>query len=466
MTEQTVLPQNSPLSGCRTAAERGEGRGAFRVAVTTLGCKVNQCESAGIAEALAGRGMTVVPFEAEADCYIVNTCTVTARSDYQSRQLIRRAIRTNPAAAVFVTGCYAQRAPAEIARISGVRMIAGNTEKASLPDLVREMAREKGPFLLVGDIGRERGFSRLGATVFPDHTRAFLKLQDGCDAFCSYCIVPHARGRSRSLPLPEVVERIAALAGEGYREVVLTGIHLGAYGRDLTPPGTLTAVVRRCVEERMVERLRLSSVEPREVTDELIALLASSGILCRHLHIPLQSGDDGILAAMRRDYDAAFFRELVGKVNAALPQAAVGIDVMAGFPGETEAAFANTVRLVETLPVAYLHVFPYSRRPGTPADAMPGQVPEGEKRRRTQILRRVAEEKRRAFAARFIGEPLDVLVEGREDKATGYPLGFSDNYIPVAVRGGGRANRIVRVTPESYRNGRLVAQAIHDVEQL
>ena len=433
-----------------------------RVAVATLGCKVNQCESAWIAEALTAEGMTVIPFEEEADCYIVNTCTVTERSDYQSRQLIRRAIRKNPAAAIFVTGCYAQRAPTEIARIPGVRLIAGNTQKERIPELVRQMAGTHGPQLRVGDIREERGFPRMGATAFPEHTRAFLKIQDGCNAFCSYCIVPAARGRSRSLPPAEVAEGIATLAAGGYREVVLTGIHLGAYGCDLAPSETLTAVIRRCADERVVERLRLSSIEPREVTDGLITLMGSSGVVCRHLHIPLQSGDDGILSAMRRDYDAAFFGNLVRKVHTAIPGAAVGIDVMAGFPGETEAAFINTLRLVEAMPVAYLHVFPYSRRPGTPAALMPGQVSEGEKKRRARILRRLAEEKRRAFAERFVGEPLTVLVEGREDKTTGYPLGFSDNYIPVAVRGGAQANQIVRVMPECYRNGRLVAEVIHE----
>ena len=430
--------------------------------MATLGCKVNQCESAWIAEALTGGGMTVVPFEEEADCYIVNTCTVTERSDYQSRQLIRLAIRRNPAASILVTGCYAQRTPTEIARIPGVRIVAGNTEKESIPELVRQMAGMAGLQLRVGDIGQEKGFPRLGVTDFPEHTRAFLKIQDGCNASCSYCIVPAARGRSRSLPPEGVAEGIATLAGKGYREVVLTGIHLGAYGRDLVPPENLAAVIRRCIDERMVERVRLSSIEPREVTDELITLMGSSGVVCRHLHIPLQSGDDGILATMGRDYDAAFFRDVVQKVQTAIPGVAIGIDVMAGFPGETEAAFANTLHLVEAMSVAYLHVFPYSRRPGTPAAAMSGQVAESEKKRRTQILRRVAEEKRRAFEAQFIGEPLTVLVEGREDKSTGYPLGFSDNYIPIAVRGDTQPNWIVRVIPESYRNGRLIAEVIHD----
>jgi threonylcarbamoyladenosine tRNA methylthiotransferase MtaB len=250
------------------------------------------------------------------------------------------------------------------------------------------------------------------------------------------------------------------MAAGGYREVVLAGIHLGAYGRDLVPAETLVGVIRRVADERPVERLRLSSIEPREITDELIALLGSSGVICRHLHIPLQSGDDGILAAMRRDYDATFFRSLLQKIWEAVPGVAIGIDVMVGFPGETEEAFANTFRLVEEMPVAYLHVFPYSRRPGTPAASLAGQIPDQEKKVRAERLRRIGAEKRRAFAERFIGTPLSVLIEGRKDAATGFPLGFSDNYIRVAVRGAPEANRIVRVMPDSLRNGRLLADVI------
>jgi len=433
-----------------------------RVAVATLGCKVNQCESAGIAEALTARGMTLVPFEEEADAYIINTCTVTGRTDYQSRQLIRRAIRKNPAAAVLVTGCYAQRAPEEIARIPGVRFITGNAEKERIPDILWEMAAGV-PRILVGDIRKEKGISRLGATVFPEHTRAFLKIQDGCDAFCSYCIVPHTRGASRSLPPEELLERIASLSRTGYREVVLTGIHLGTWGRDLKPQEDLATLVRRIVEGCAVERLRLSSIEPRELSEELIALIGAAGTtVCRHLHIPLQSGDDGILAAMRRDYDAAFFRNLVRKLHTTLPGIAVGIDVMAGFPGETEEAYLNTLHMVEEMPIAYLHVFPYSQRPGTHAATMAGQVPEEEKKRRAERLRAVGTAKRQAFAESFIGTPLQVLVEGRTDKNTGFPIGFSDNYIPVAVRGGVTANRIVRVMPEAFRGGCLIAEIIHE----
>lgn len=429
--------------------------------MTTLGCKVNQCESAGIAEAIAVRGITLVPFEAEADCYIVNTCTVTSRTDDQSRRLIRQAIRRNPAAVVLVTGCYAQRAPEEIARIPGVRIVAGNGEKSRLTEFLDKVAAGKGPQVHVGDILSETKFSSLGATVIPGHTRAFLKIQDGCNARCSYCIVPRVRGRSRSLQPADIQHGITTLARRGFCEVVLSGIHLGAYGRDLVPATDLTALVSRIVEERPIGRIRLSSIEPREITAELLSLMGSSGIVCRHLHIPLQSGDDGILAAMNRDYDAAFFRDLIQNILATIPGIAIGIDVMVGFPGETEAAFANTLRLVEELPFAYFHVFPFSRRPGTPAAVMPGQVPEADKKQRVERLRTIGAEKRRTFAEKFIGAPLAVLIEGKKDKPTGFFTGFSDNYIPVVCRGAADANRIVSALPGSFRNGRLIAEVIY-----
>ncbi len=434
----------------------------FKVAITTLGCKVNQCESAGIAEAMTARGITLVPFDADADCYIVNTCTVTGRTDDQSRRLIRQAVRRNPAATVLATGCYAQRAPEEIARIPGVRIVAGNAEKSHLTELLEELAGGEGPQVRVGEIRNEKNFSPLGAAVIPGHTRAFLKIQDGCDASCSYCIVPWVRGGSRSLEPAEIERGIASLAGRGFREVVLSGIHLGAYGRDLAAATDLTAVLRRIVEGRPLERVRLSSIEPREITGELLSLIGSPGIVCRHLHIPLQSGDDGTLAAMNRDYDSAFFRGLVRNILATIPGIAIGIDVMVGFPGESEAAFANTVRLIEELPLAYLHVFPFSRRPGTPAAAMPGQVPEADKKQRVTRLRTIGAEKRRIFAETFIGAPMAVLIEGKKDKSTGWFTGFSDNYVPVVCRGDADANRIVRVLPGSFRNGRLIAEVIDE----
>ncbi|NPU85797.1 MAG: tRNA (N(6)-L-threonylcarbamoyladenosine(37)-C(2))-methylthiotransferase MtaB [Syntrophaceae bacterium] len=433
------------------------------VALATLGCKVNQCETAAVEEALREAGFTVVPFPGPADAFVINTCTVTARTDFQSRQLIRRASRANPEAAVAVTGCYAQCRPEEIRRIPGVRLIAGNGEKERLPELLKAILREgcpagKEPSVEVGDILNCREAGRLWAGSFPGHTRAFLKIQDGCDAACSYCIVPRARGPVRSVPYPEVLRRLRQLAEAGYREVVLTGIHLGAYGRDLHGCGDLTDLLTRTEDEGIVDRLRLSSIEPGEVTDRMLALLRRGRRLCRHLHVPLQSGDDGILRAMNRTYDREFYRTLVEKIAEEVPDCAVGADVMAGFPGENVGAFANTVRLIEDLPLAYLHVFPYSRRSGTPAADDPQQVGDGEKKARAAVLRDLGNRKRRDFAARFVGKEVAVLLEDRKDRETGLRKGFSGEYVPVLVTNGEKkdVNRLVPVVPVEAREGRLV----------
>jgi threonylcarbamoyladenosine tRNA methylthiotransferase MtaB len=446
-------------------------------AVATLGCKLNQCESASISEMLGARGLTIVPFNEKSDAYIINTCTVTGKTDYQSRQLVGRALRKNPEAIIIVTGCYAQRAPQELSSLAGVNFVIGNTEKALIPDLLLQTGKrslnltnsgEESFFpeiakneIIVGDIRKEKAISPLGAAVFPEHTRAFLKIQDGCDAFCSYCIVPYTRGTSRSLFPEETMQRLARLAANGYREIVLTGIHLGAWGRDLRPPSNFTSLLGKIVEKRLFERLRISSLEPREVTTGLLSLIRGSDIICPHLHLSLQSGSNRILKQMRRNYDTAFFRELVLKLQCAIPGLAIGIDVIAGFPGETEEEFAETLSLIEELPLAYLHAFPFSRRPGTPAATMPGQVTDNVKKNRVKLLREAGAAKRRSFAERFLGKPLKVLIERRTDKETGHPTGFSENYIPVAVRGSGvKVNSIVRVVPESLDGERLIANAI------
>ncbi len=451
----------------------------MKVAVATLGCKVNQYESAGIMDALRERGFSLVAFSDPADCYIVNTCTVTGRTDYQARQLIRRATRNNPHAAVIVTGCYAQTAPEAVARIPGVSLVAGTHEKEQIPDLLQEMAAGtaaaaapglsplpsgQAPRILVDDIFRGRTISALEAKTFPGHTRGFLKIQDGCEAFCSYCIVPYARGRSRSLPEEEVVSRLRGLAASGRREVVLTGIHLGAYGQDLTPRSSLLRVLRAVEEDETVERLRLSSLEPREIPADLISLMATAKHLCRHLHIPLQSGDSAILARMKRDYDAGFFRDLLADIIRAIPDVAIGIDVMVGFPGEGEKEFTSTVDLIEDLPIAYLHVFPYSERPGTPAAGLPGRVDERERKRRGALLRDLGRKKRELFAARFTGKKLAVLIEGRKDRRTGCLQGFSGNYLPVVATDAvaSQINQIVSVMPEEYREGKLYGRIVHD----
>jgi len=422
---------------------------------------VNQYESAGIGEALARSGHALVPFSETADCYIINTCTVTARTNYQSRQIIRQAIRKNPEALIVVTGCYAQTAPAEIAEIPGISLIAGHGEKDRIPELLGSL-KKNGREIRVGDISAVRPFASLPATRFQDHTRAFLKIQDGCNAWCRYCIIPSARGRSRSLPQDGVLEQLNLLGRSGYREAVLTGIHLGAYGQDLSPEISLADLLKRIEGERPVERLRLSSIEPTEISADLISLLRESTLICPHLHIPLQSGDDAILSGMGRQYSAAFYKALLVDLEGAIPDLAIGIDVIAGFPGEDDAAFEHTVSLIEALPVAYLHVFPFSARPGTPAADMPDQVPPNEKKNRAEILRNLGTRKREAFARRFQERFLRVLVEERRDRSSGLRKGFSDHYLPVLLINStaSQVNSLVTVRLEGFEGSRILGRIV------
>ncbi|MDO9528647.1 MAG: tRNA (N(6)-L-threonylcarbamoyladenosine(37)-C(2))-methylthiotransferase MtaB [Syntrophales bacterium] len=434
---------------------------SYKIAVTTLGCKVNQYESAGIIEKLAGSGFINVPFNNSADMYIINTCTVTARTDYQSRQLIRKAYRNNPKASIIVTGCYAQRAPGDLSGLPGVAAVVGNAEKEDIPDIIRNMVNGEQQ-ILVGTIGHVKNISGFPVTRFPEHTRAFLRIQDGCNSFCSYCIVPYLRGRSRSLPEKDVLDRIGILGKAGHREIVLSGIHLGVYGEDLSPPASLLTLLKKIEENKTVERLRLSSIEPTEVTDEMISHIRDSKIICPHLHIPFQSGDNKILSLMKRDYNTKLFRGLIEKLLNAIPDIALGIDVMVGFPGEGEKEFANTVAFIEEIPVAYLHVFRYSKRPGTRSSALPGEVAEDVKKERSKILRLLGKEKRAAFAERFIGKSLSVLIEDKKDRDTGLQKGFSENYIPVLIteNTASLANNIVAIIADKRDGGKLLGRKI------
>jgi threonylcarbamoyladenosine tRNA methylthiotransferase MtaB len=435
----------------------------IKVAISTLGCKVNQYESAGILEMLDKSIYVSVPFTAKADCYIINTCTVTGRTDYQSRNLIRRAIRTNPGACIIVTGCYAQVAPHDLAGIPGVTIVAGNVEKDHIPRLMERLV-SRDPQLHVSDIRKAGKFSGLNPSTFAGHTRAFLKIQDGCNSFCSYCIVPYARGQSRSLPYMDALKEIETLAGSDYREIVLTGIHLGVYGQDLAHPSNLCEIMQYVDKNRLVGRLRLSSIEITEISDDMIRLIAEGTTLCKHLHIPLQSGDDMILSAMKRNYDAAFFKNRLEVIAQAIPDIALGLDVMVGFPGEGEKEFDSTLRLIAELPIAYLHVFPYSERPGTVASGLPGKVDERVKKRRSEILRKLGREKRNSFARRFVGKKLSVLIENKKDKDTGLMKGFSDNYIPVVVENGNSSlvNHVLNVIPVYSLDGKLCGRITTD----
>jgi threonylcarbamoyladenosine tRNA methylthiotransferase MtaB len=432
---------------------------AKKVALATLGCKVNQYESAGLREKIRAAGFCIVPFFSAADIYVVNTCTVTERADDQSRQLIRRANRMNPAAPIVVTGCYAQVAAKETAALPGVALVAGNAEKEDIPVFLREIA-EGEKKVCVGDIRRCRAISNWSGCTPPGRTRAFLRIQDGCDSFCSYCIVPLARGKSRSLPEEKVLEEVALLADSGYREIVLSGIHLGRYGLDLPTRSSLLGLLRKIETQGRIARLRLSSIEPLEVTPEILSHYRESQILCRHLHIPLQSGDDGILEQMGRNYRGRQFKTLVENIVTALPDAAIGTDVMAGFPGEGEKEFENTLNFIEEMPVAYLHAFPYSKRPGTSAANLPDQVRADVKKSRVETLRSLGAGKREGFARSFIGRRLSVLVESAKDRSTGFMKGFSDNYISVLIPEGNASfsNTVMDILGVEAHGGKLIGR--------
>jgi threonylcarbamoyladenosine tRNA methylthiotransferase MtaB len=403
-----------------------------RIAITTLGCKINQFESAAMAETLGREGFQVVPFEEEADIYVINTCTVTARTDAESRRLIRRARKRQPEAKIVVTGCYAQVAFDRLQEIGGISLILGNTEKKGIAGLVKEIGDV--PRVLVSDISLQNESAGVALESFAEHTRAFLQVQNGCDSFCSYCIVPYARGRSRSVPLAEVLEGIRAFTGKGFKEVVLTGIHLGGYGFDLNPRRSLLELLVAAERELLVPRLRVGSVEPTEITTPLVRFLAASESVCPHLHIPLQSGHDLVLERMNRRYSTTRFRAVIEELVAAIPDICIGCDVIAGFPGETDKEAAATRDFIDSLPISYLHVFPFSPRQGTPAASMPNQVPGGVVKERAAALRRLSAQKKRAYYRRFVGSELRVLVQ--EKVADGVVKGLSRNYIPVVFPGG------------------------------
>ena len=403
------------------------------ISVATLGCKVNQFESEALIDALEQREHAVIPFEEEANITIINTCTVTHRADFQSRQMVRRASRSNPNSLIIVTGCYPQVDTDAFLKMKGVHYLLGNGEKRRIPDVLSLMQEGQCPRVQVGDIQKERCFSETPLHFFRRHTRAFLKIQDGCNAYCSYCIVPHARGRSRSLPPKRVVETLRVLKRKGFKEVVLTGIHLGAYGFDFSPPFPLEKLMRQLEKEETPDRIRLSSIEPGDFSPELISALSQSNKICPHLHISIQSGDDEILKKMNRDYDRSFLSDLVQELHLRISKLSIGADVIVGFPGETEERFKHTYGLVESLPFSYLHVFPFSRRKGTPAFQFSQGVNEKEIKKRAETMRELGRQKRQAFYRRFLNQELSVLVEHRKEKETGRWKGLSKNYIQVLL---------------------------------
>jgi threonylcarbamoyladenosine tRNA methylthiotransferase MtaB len=434
----------------------------IKVGLATLGCKVNQCDTAALSRDLQSADFALVPFNAFADAYIINTCTVTAFADYQARQLIRRALRLNPQARIIVTGCYAQTQAQTLAGIDGVTLVVGNDQKYRIPELLANPVCDS-QRIMASDIFLQKNFLAAPASGIAGRTRAFFKIQDGCNAFCSYCIVPFARGKSRSLPVPMVLKGAQDFIRQEYREIVLTGIHLGHYGHDLQPQTDLTRTIETILSQNSTGRFRLSSIEPNEISDELLHLFSRHENLCPHLHIPLQSGDDSILKMMKRQYDTTFYRALIEKVTKVVADVAVGIDVMVGFPGEGEKEFGHTFKLLSDLPVAYLHVFPYSERPQTAALALQPKVPEKTKKERAAILRELGVKKRETFSRRFLEKTLPVLVEQARDKKTGLAKGFSHNYLPVLLdkHPASLVNTVVRVRIEHYREGKLTGRVVH-----
>jgi len=452
--------------------------------IEQFGCRATQADGAALERQLLDRGCSVARGRSQADIVVVNTCTVTASADAQARDAIRKLHAANPHVRVIVTGCYAQRAPEELSELPGVAWVVGNSHKAQIPELLErnspspEFPRsddflplsaisplplaqsERSAEILVGDIFEQQ--TLLTTPVFGgegNHTRPTLKIQDGCNSRCSFCVIPFVRGKSRSLPPDTVIRELQRLTEAGYREMVLSGINLGTYGRDLSPRVEFEELLRRILDETAVERLRVSSIEPMDVTRDLIELFASTARLAQHFHMPLQSGADRILAAMHRWYRAEHYARRVELIRERLPHAAIGADVIAGFPGETEEDHAATLAFIEALPFTYLHVFSYSKRPGTKAAVLSNHVPGAVVKRRARELRALGERKAAAFRQAQLGRELRVLTlhASADDRMVGTPA-LSTNYLRLLVEGVFPANQWLDVKPSGCKGNSLLGQ--------
>jgi len=483
--------------------------------VENFGCRATQADGAALERQFEACGMARAS-AANADLVLLNTCTVTASADQDARAAVRRVRRQNPLARIIVTGCYAQRAPEEVAALPGVAAVIGNSHKhqlaklvlgkigtpraASMTGFVPLGALTPQPRPFVSDVFVSDIFANtelLAAPVFEsgngagsretDRTRPNLKVQDGCDNRCSFCVIPSVRGQSRSLPASEVIGEVNALVAAGYREVVISGINLGRWGRDLNNGFRLPAsgfmtgyrlsesiqlrfeeLVRMILAETQLEKLRISSVEPMDWSNELIDLVASSARIAKHAHVPLQSGSDAVLRRMHRKYRPWHYREKIRKIRAAMPDAAIGADVMVGFPGETDAEFESTRSLIEELPFTYLHVFTFSARPGTPAAAMQKQIPVHVARARNKVLRDLAAMKKRAFMQSFVGKALDAItLSAMHKRGDGeFTEALTDNYQKLYLRGRQGANRWIRAEIEEMEDGAFVGRVGAPVEQV
>ena len=444
--------------------------------VQNFGCRATQADGAALERQLAGQGLSPAGSAMEAEFVVLNTCTVTAAADQDARASIRRVHRENPNARIMVTGCYAQRAPQEIAALPGVTWVVGNSHKHQIAEIaaahdcqaqtpqnfvsLETVALSAPAFTLVGDIFAHTEL--IAAPVFAgegiaEKTRPNLKVQDGCDNRCSFCIIPSVRGQSRSMKLERVIEEANALVAAGYRELVLSGINLGRWGRDFQPQQKFEQLVRALLEHTGIEKIRISSVEPMDWSDEIIALVAQSPRIAKHAHVPLQSGSDRILRRMHRKYRPWHYAEKIRKVHEAMPDAAIGADVMVGFPGETDELFEESRSFIEHLPFTYLHVFTYSSRPGTPSAAMPDQVPVHVARERNRVLRELAGEKNLAFRKRFVGQTLEAIT--LHTSGDGWTEALSDNYLKIRLAGRYEANKILKIDVRELGDEDLVAVA-------
>ncbi|MCY7694054.1 tRNA (N(6)-L-threonylcarbamoyladenosine(37)-C(2))-methylthiotransferase MtaB [Bacillus altitudinis] len=408
------------------------------VAFHTLGCKVNHYETEAIWQLFKEAGYERKDYESKADVYVINTCTVTNTGDKKSRQVIRRAIRHNPDGVICVTGCYAQTSPAEIMAIPGVDIVVGTQDRHKLLGYIEEYRRERQPINGVGNIMKARVFEELDVPAFTDRTRASLKIQEGCNNFCTFCIIPWARGLLRSRDPEEVINQAQQLVDAGYKEIVLTGIHTGGYGEDLKDYNF--AKLLKELDERVVglKRIRISSIEASQITDEVIEVLDQSDKIVRHLHIPLQSGSNTVLKRMRRKYTMEFFAERLTKLKKALPGLAVTSDVIVGFPGETEEEFMETYNFVKDHQFSELHVFPYSKRTGTPAARMEDQVDENVKNERVHRLIALSDQLAKEYASAYEGDVLEIIPEEsfkEQDGTHNLYVGYTDNYMKVVFEG-------------------------------